>query len=217
MLCSALIATQQAGLPFEYLNAANLAHFGYLPGPSGLQDCIEKIQQRRTTANGIFGIKMHFNQFAKFFRSPDGISDEGKHFFRSFDSLALISRRDKILQALSLREAQKSSMWSSEDAALAGKSDIDFSDNDLAQMLQLLHRVVREDRAWRDLLQELDTPFVEVTYETLCEDPQGTLARVLKGIGVAHAGELTPPTTQRLSNATNMTAKAAFLRALGAA
>ena len=111
-----LTDTGIAGDPLEYLNPAYVrADLRQHPGMDvrpgmPVNGYLAAIERRRTTANGLFGIKLHHSHFSKYWtEAPDG----GARFLRRFDRVLLIYRRDKAAQAVSYFRAQHSGSWSS--------------------------------------------------------------------------------------------------------
>jgi len=94
------------GVPQEYLGASSIAgRLGCLDtsGNTPLGPYFEQLCAKRTTPNGIFGIKVHPVHLISF--AHDNIT-AAADFFSYFDRVLVLRRRDKLLQAISLVRAR---------------------------------------------------------------------------------------------------------------
>lgn len=213
MLCSALRETGAAGSPMEYLSEKPLER---LPQPvtrDMLADYLVDLESRRTTVNGVFGIKLHYGQFQKLYMAEGKISKQGVGFLRSFSHFILVRRQDKIAQAMSLFIATRSNMWNSTDATEQGRHNYDFRSADVPELIRHLHKMTVQDQAWLEICGALGLRMMEVVYETLASSPQSEVERVLAFLGIDAAYR--PPRTVKLSRDSNGEAKRRFLEELG--
>ncbi len=111
MLCSALRATKSAGVPLEYLNPDLMTLWVKTKRPlrPEIGAYMTDIERRRTTANGVFGQKLHFNQWAKLLAPAGEAVSLG--FLKSMDKLIFIVRRDKLAQAMSWTFAKQTMIF----------------------------------------------------------------------------------------------------------
>jgi LPS sulfotransferase NodH len=213
MLCSALRQTGAAGVPMEYLSEQPLRQLPHPLTPAVLADYLTGLDARRTTPNGVFGLKLHYDQFRTLFIAEGKITEQGLGFLRSFSHFILISRRDKIAQAMSLFTAWQADRWSSTDAARQGQQNYEFRSADVPALLRDLHTVVLQEQAWRTICAVLGLKTVEVVYEALASSPRREVERVLAFLGIDAAYQ--PPQTVKLSRDSNGEAKRRFLEELG--
>jgi len=213
MVTSALEASGLAGVPVEYFN---LQHIRQLPKPltmAGVQKYYADVVSRRTTANGVFGMKIHHDQFRHIFM-PDGeLTPAGEKFLRSFDRLILTSRRDKLAQALSQLAAYRKGQWNTRNPEQQGQQNYEFSSADALLIIDYLRDAVAGETLWKDICARLSLSPLRVVYEDLCRSPQSELARV-----VAHLGlpiDNPAPQTIKLSRDSNRDGKLKFLREIG--
>lgn len=214
MLTSSLRGTGLAGVPAEYLNWRYLRD---LPQPLGLKTLLgyyARVQARRTTANGAFGLKLHFNQFQKLFMDHNKVTEAGVKFLKLHSHFVLTSRRDKIAQALSKLAASRSEIWNSKNPVDAGKQNHTFSRSDVPEILYHLRQTMMEELNWKSICEQLQLRCIEVVYEDLVGSPHSELGRVYSFLGID--AEYTPPTTVKLSRDSHRDAKQQFLEALGA-
>lgn len=213
MVSSALEATGMGGVPVEYFNRE---HLRALPKPltiSSLNDYYRDVVARRTTSNGVFGMKLHHDQFRPLFIKDDIISPAGVKFLKSFDRIILTSRRDKVAQAISQLAAFRAKHWNSKDKTHQGKQNYAFNRNDMPEILAYLHDAVSGEIFWEQVCSTLDLRPLKMIYEDMCRDPQTELAKVLVHLGLP-AGNIAPQTV-KLSHDSNRDAKQKFLQEIG--
>lgn len=213
MITSALQASGLAGVPIEYFN---LQHIRQLPKPLNLaavQKYYAEVVSRRTSANGVFGMKIHHDQFRHIFMPDGDLSPAGEKFLRSFDRLILTSRRDKLAQALSQLTAFRKGQWNSTDREHEGRQNYEFSSADALLIIDYLRDAVAGEALWNDICARLALSPLRVVYEELCQSPRTELARV-----VAHLGlpiDNPAPQTIKLSRDSHRDGKLKFLREIG--
>ena len=214
MICSALASSGIAGVPIEYFNAA---HLRALSDPLDLAVVLEYYEDavsRRTTNNGVFGMKLHYDQFEPLFVRGDTVTESGGSFLKSFDRIILTSRRDKLAQAFSELVALRTDHWNSEDDLDEGKQNYDFDRKDIPDILYFLSRAVSGETAWNDICKNLELKPHRVAYEDLSKSPQTELKKVVQHLGLPV--EDIAPLTVKMSRDSNWDAKKSFLKALGA-
>lgn len=159
------------GMPGEYLDpaAARMLAPRLLPGTPletiPFASYMRAVQRARTSADGCFGIKVQPAQLAAFAPGDRALFD----FAASFQRIVVLTRRDKLGQAISGTIAQ-----------LTGTTPPAMDD---ARPLQLfpaiaanLARYVDEDRRIAALGKALDRPWLRLVYEDILRDGQGAFA-----------------------------------------
>lgn len=213
MIGSALEASGLAGVPVEYFNHHHLRH---LPRPltlSSVQEYYADVVSRRTSPNGVFGMKLHHDQFQPLFMQDNTISPSGVKFLRSFDRIILTSRRDKLAQAISQLTAFRTRNWNTSDRNQEGRQNYEFSKVDVPVILDYLREAVTGEMFWNDVCERLSLSPLRVVYEDLCGSPGAELARVVDHLGLAIANP--EPQTIKLSRDSNRDGKLRFLKELG--
>lgn len=219
MLASALRATGLAGVPCEYFNARAFEDSQYPKnGVVQLQKYVLAVKARRTAANGIFGMKLHYRQFASIFSSKEVFESGGVDFIRSFNKFILIYRRDKILQAISNILARENYQWNSTDPTRAGSYGRPYRAIDTVQIVSEMKQMVADDFKWRILLKRLGLESIQIAYEDLVQDPISQTRRVLDylGIGAIPEGRYEHNTVKLANPEKALRMKAEFLSAIGA-
>ena len=215
MLCSALWETGLAGRPEEYFQRRPRAQYKQRPGLWTIDAILEDVQRRRTTSNGVFGLKIHAADYADMF-GQDHDNNAGQRFLSQFDRLVLCFRRRKIDQAISNILAIERRVWTNKGsdrlefpARLFRPADIEAISLDIARM-------AGQERFWRETIARTATPAIEVAYEDLAADPNAVIGRVLAFLDLRLPPESVPaPTTRRLADDSNALMKEAYLEAIG--
>ena len=138
------------GVPHEYLHPT--VHLPVLArrfqsirqdGAVDLDLYLRSLRKRRSTANGVFGLKAHFNQLARLLHIPSvGRFFEGAQLIR-------IRRRDLIRQAISYYAADATGVWSTADAAsLADLPPPDYNGVAISRYLSLISDEKRAGRGF---------------------------------------------------------------------
>jgi trehalose 2-sulfotransferase len=220
LLCHLLDDTGVAGHPQEYFEAMRATgvppHPGdYLewlprtgagirddPSPSqapayssllGLSDYrqhLERTFASGTTANGVFGAKLMFNQLRELQALAGGLDeyaglDVPTLLSALFGEPAYIwvSRSDKVRQAISMWRALQSRRWRS---GAGGKSEPGREAVYRYEGIDhLVGRFEAEDRAWGEFFACQSAPALHVFYEDLVGDRDGAVAAALEHVGVA--------------------------------
>ena len=224
MLCSALKLVPGAGQPMEHLNDLITSKL-----PSHVREPLDD-RQLRGQLEGVyfpgsrqahaqrgqaFGTKMHFSQFAKFYAEQGLVTMRGEMVLRSFERLILMTRRDRILQALSNVRANQTKVWASHDPRHAMQADYQFRPEHSELVSGTIHDFQRQENAWRSICAQLGLSYMEIYYEDLANDPPTVLAKVHEWLEFPKE-DLQAPTTVKLSNPTALLAKEAYLRSIGA-
>lgn len=214
LICSALRKAGNAGRPTEFLHK-RLTQL--LPQPltsNILWSYYNDILARETSSNGVFGMKLHFGQFKDLFMRQNVVTNDGIAFLKSFDKTILVSREDKIAQAISLMLAKKHERWNSSKPTDAGSQNLKFQPSDAPIILRYLMNVMADHAAWVQLSEGLNLRPLEITYEQISVFPQAELNRIFDHLGLP-SREVTPDTV-KLSRDNHKESKSCFLKAIGA-
>ena len=185
-----LFATGMAGDPLEYFNPPLLAIERDETGIAdmNLNQFLLRMQHRRTSPNGFFGMKLHYSQMLYGFNSRK-INQQMVDFLRNFAALIWIRRRDRVSQAISLTIAKRTGLWSTEDSKLVETDERSIHPSDC---LDSLHVVASDDYSWQQFLQATKLPTLETWYENLVDDYEAESRRILKYLNLNGAVESVP-------------------------
>ena len=138
-------------------------------------DYLDKLLACRTSKNGVFGIKVQFNDF-----------EETLEFYpEALDRLSpvnyiYIERSDKVAQAVSMVKAMQTGMWASAKGRRPTVADVTYDRDMIARCLEKLE----EQRAgWMRWFDANKIEPLQVPYETLAADPPKTVRKILAFVG----------------------------------
>lgn len=213
MITSALVNSRCAGVPDEYFNRDYLMKLSQPLTLNSVKKYYQDIVSRRTSPNGVFGMKIHHIQFQNLFMDKDTVTSDGLDFIKSFDKLILMSRRDKIAQAMSNFMAVRTWNWHSGSKDHEGRQNYEFTQKDAPALLNIIRSAVEGELFWNELCQQLDLNPLRVVYEELSQAPQVEVKKVLAHLGMPEID--VAPMSVKLSRDSNQDAKRAFLKSLG--
>lgn len=213
LIAAALSKTGCAGVPDEYFNREYLMR---LPQPltmNSVKAYYQDIVSRRTSTNGVFGMKVHSIQFQNIFMEKDAVTSAGQNFLKSFDKIILTSRRDKIAQAMSNIIAFRTGNWMSGTKDNEGKQNYEFTREDAPLVLTAIRSAVEGELFWNKLCEQFDLKPLRVVYEELSQSPQTELRKIAAHLGLPDT-DISPQSVKQ-SRDSNREAKKAFLNYLG--
>jgi LPS sulfotransferase NodH len=202
LLCDLLTATGVAGKPTEYLLAGYRKYWSAQWGTSTYREYHENILSAGTTANGVFGTKVHGAQLLEFLRQATG-----KARVRHEDRPAVIEawfphtryiwsrRRDPVAQSVSWTKARQTNIWWDTDEPPApplGTPEPDSVRFDYESIEQSMHALIEWDGVWRTYFDATGISPHTVWYEDLVSDYQGTIEGVLDALGTQPASGRKP-------------------------
>jgi trehalose 2-sulfotransferase len=212
LLGNALIDTGIAGHPRSYFN--RVAHYNpriqrILGNAKDDDSYLDKVIVAATTPNGVFGAKVHWEHFlnliAKTGCSPHlhggavsaSVPERLQAHFPDLRYIWLV-RRNAVARAISHYRVKKTnrwqldSRWITDDTGGEGEPSFDFDGIDA-----FVHIGEVEDANWRKFFQEHDISPLELIYEELVRDLEGTVRRVLQFLGIASENVKVPVPTLR--------------------
>lgn len=186
MLGHALHRTGCFGFPLEYTQPSNLAE--WRRRLAGCDDVLTEIQRRRTSPNGVFGIKIHYSH----------VSGYGgfQHVMRRFPDAyyMFLFRRDVLKQAVSLSIAQQTGVWISGQAPSGTTVEYDFD-----RINKCMRRVLLENAGWRYLFAAHGCRTMELEFDEVRDDIGAAVTRIGSFMDVSVDAEQIPadPVTKK--------------------
>lgn len=174
------------GLPSEYLNANAIKIVApRLAGAAAgdaralkLGQYLRGLERIRTTADGCFGIKVQPRQLLARLPRGDGWA---VRFLQRFDHIIVLTRRDKLAQAVSGSIAEATGAWVSDG------NDPDLTEEALAKLCPdvalKLDRYIREELLMVDAAARSGRPTVHIDYEEILASPDTAFDAVLSFLG----------------------------------
>lgn len=177
-----LYETRMAGDPQEYFNPPLLAlERQRSDNPAlSLNEFMKLMERRRTSANGMFGIKMHYAQLLGAFGTQKPTNNI-VNYLRRFDKLIWIRRRDRLRQAISQAIAASTQVWSSEDPRFVRDPEVNLRPDQCVRALRL---VCDDDAGWALLIKNAGLQVLEVWYEDLVADYSRQFSNIFGHLGI---------------------------------
>lgn len=199
LLCDLLTDTGLMGRPIEYLHPEAfmepmMARFrDEGDGAITRERYVEELLRRRTTPNGVFGLKSFYWQ-AKPYVEQGG-------FKPLFEGAAYVNltRADKPAQVVSLAIALQTRQWTAHDKR---QGEAAYDEHVIRRAAAF---VVQEEVSWERFFADRGIDPLRVTYESLLADPDGIGRSICARVGVAPQEPLRieRATTKRQRNAVN--------------
>ncbi len=169
MLGHTLHKTEKFGFPLEYANPANLVKWKEILGTSDNIKTFKKIQQRRTSPNGVFSIKIHYEHIIEF----GGFNTIKELFPNAF--YILLSREDVLKQAISYAMACETGVW------IAGMNPADNNPKYNYKLIdQSLRKIILDNSSWRYTLASNGMHYSEMTFEEISKDINKAIEKIAK-------------------------------------
>lgn len=189
LLARMLFETRQAGDPLEYFNLRLLTLARKQTGNQFLTpiEFMRLMELRRTSPNGVFGMKIHYEQMLRAFQSSVP-NEKMTKFLHSFRHLFWIRRRGRLRQAISLALAMHTNSWSSEESHKVSAESISLLD-----CIHALQAISFQDCGWGKLISTAKLKVRIIWYEDLVSDYEGTCRLVLRDLQLATVVPHIPP------------------------
>jgi trehalose 2-sulfotransferase len=184
-LAHLLRQTGQAGVPLEYFHTLHWKRWVKRTSRTNPLSAFRILCQRRTTANGVFGVKMHWKQFQLACRLRLESEFEQASFIQ-------ISREDLLGQAISLVIASQTGAWVHEHEAQRAP---EYS---FEAIHQAMGRLIDERGHWDRFFACTQIQPLRISYENLTNDLDSTMRSVCQHLGIVwNVTDLTGPRVQR--------------------
>ena len=194
--CWELWRTGVLGAPVEFLNP-----YDALPvlmnrfKASSPADYITKLIERRSSKNGVFGLKTHSHHFEVFL----------KQYPQLLQALAPvtfihINRRNKLAQAVSMAKALQTDFWTSRI-----ESERPPLQYDRQLIAKCLEEVEQQELKWPRWFEAHDIEPFRVVYEDLIADTPKVIRSIVEllGVGNDEPDDVLVPPTKRQGDGTN--------------
>lgn len=200
-LSHALWQTGCLGAPLEYLNFDPAGPQGFASDNAVQQDVIwQRVLERRTTPNGVFGLKVFPVQFEALRHVNPGLVDRVVRTMLPGGGRTRVielRRRDRTAHAISYARAILSGVWRKEqerDAAVAPA----FDERAITHARQL---IMRQEQMWTAMYCDLAIEPLVLWYEDAVADPQAAVDAVADYLGASldPASRIEVPEVERQS------------------
>jgi trehalose 2-sulfotransferase len=227
LLSEALSLTALAGNPREWLNnieeQLHCTEWAIDRTGPAYASYLDRILECGKTTNGIFGIKLHYYQFAEL---PEKVASLAK--YQGITTCQLMSalfphtryiwlkRHDTARQAVSYYRACKTGEWWLIDGALPERSngtvnEVAFAPKAIQKLEQML---IQNDHNWQLYFESNDITPLTIDYEDLVVNYTQTILTVLKWLEIPNveASLVSPPRLKRQWDSRNEEWLALYLK-----
>jgi trehalose 2-sulfotransferase len=208
LLCEALSSTGVAGRPLEYFNVDYREFFlDKWKCPHSTSESVfrELIFQAGTTPNGVFGAKVQWFQVRELSGNGTMICNESQASAKVSSNFpqakyVLLTRNDKLRQAISwYRASYKNTWWSIEGvldprSRTAAEPPFEYS-----AIHHYIEFILEYERAWVGLFSDICIVPLRIEYGELEADLNATVKRVLEFIDIPEAAwiHIAPPRLEK--------------------
>lgn len=194
--------TNLAGAPHEYFHDKHSKDYFERWNITSLDEYIEYLHEYRSSANRIFGIKLHYHQLRNFNLSAIVLN---KIF--NYPKFIFIKRKNKVLQAISFVKALQTKQW-----ALSTNEQLKSADYDFDQIDQALQRLVAEEQEWEVFFKTNGIEYKIIYYEDFIVDMQSGIENLVCYIGVDSRSIEVSPSIVKMANEETMQWLDRFMR-----
>jgi LPS sulfotransferase NodH len=175
LLSHMLAGTMLAGVPHEYLRNDLMARLkgSWRVEIETFDDYLRELTLRKTSPNGVFGLKALWNQY----RLTIGDRDPTALFPNP--SFVHLRREDRVRQAVSWIKARQSGRWIS-----VIDQEVAPPEFDRAQIESIVRRIERGEAGWDRVFDHFGITPYRLTYEELAAAPAQKTKEVLEFVGV---------------------------------
>jgi LPS sulfotransferase NodH len=196
-LCWQLWETGVLGAPCEYLNPGyELRLLKKRFNVFSNSNYITELLRRRTSRNGVFGMKAHFPHFEAFIKEYPPLLEALSPL-----TYIYISRSDKVAQAVSMAKALQTGWWTSRMEE-GPKPALRY---DRAMISNCLEEVEQQDLNWRHWFETHGVTPLQVTYDDLTANAEGVVRSIVELLGVQddEREEVSVPPAKKQGDETN--------------
>jgi LPS sulfotransferase NodH len=172
MLGHALHKTEAFGFPLEYANLANFNEWKKKLKTADLQETIAELKKRRTSTNGVFGIKIHYSHIKQF----GGFKKVLEYFPDAY--YILLSRENVLKQAVSLSIASQTGEWIAGQKRMCNDPKYDFN-----QIDESLRNIILDNSSWRYTLAANGCNYIEMDFDDICNNLADSLENIASFVG----------------------------------
>ena len=178
VLGQAMAETGQLGVPFDYSDPATATEWARRLETTTPEATLAELMARRTTTNGVFGIRSHYEHGIVF-----GSTEK---LLRQLPGLTVVHlrRADVLRQAVSFAIAKQTGVWTN---GQNGAGEAPAYDPGLID--HCLNDIAVQNALWTSLFRKLGIKPLELTYETALADIPGTVHDIARYSGVIRPGD----------------------------
>jgi LPS sulfotransferase NodH len=190
LLCEALANTLHAGMPAEYFNPGIIKRMERRWTVDSFDDYLRELVARKTSPNGVFGLKVHWGQYVRV------VEDRDPRSIFPHLRFVLIRREDRVRQAVSWVRALQTGNWSVSWKDPTGLRHAEF---DRDEIDRYLGRLERDEASWEEFFERHGIAPHRLSYEELVQEREATLRKIFDFLRVAlpEGFEFDPPALEQ--------------------
>ena len=169
---------------------------------SSWREYLDRAAELNTTPNGVFGIKMHWNQYDEHMLQR-GLT--ASHWGVPIKWLR-ITRENELRQAISLVRAEQSKQWNSN---MTAKGEPVYNESEI---VTALNTISSANKSWDSYFAKHAIAPLHITYEQLTRDMDATVRRIM-GLIDTPIETIPAPQTKRQSDGASKQWESQFLDA----
>lgn len=181
MLGHALHKTNCFGFPLEYANPANLIEWKKRLDKEDLDGVLTEIQKRRTSPNGVFGIKIHYSHLKQF----GGFNKLAEFFPNAY--YVHLYRKDVLRQAVSMSLARQTGVWISGQEPINNNTKYNFE-----HIEENLRQIILDNSSWQYILSGSGCNYIEMSFNSVLNDLVQSIEKIADFTDVAINREFIP-------------------------
>jgi len=214
-----MLADAGAGRPASYFRRQSIAGWRAALGVAGQQDSacdqrdyLDAVRRAGSAGSAVCGLRLMWESTAELFAVlgrvfPDA-GTEPERLVAAFGPVTFLhlSRADRLAQAVSLDLAEGSGIWhrKANGEILERGPATDPRTFDADRIARRIAALAADEAAWQGWFERHGIDPVRIDFDSLADDPAGTLDRVLGALGLdPSAGRDVVPATARLSDGIN--------------
>jgi len=172
------------GAPLEYCNFEPMGPFGHAANsPAEQRRLWQRVLQRRTSPNGVFGLKGFPGQFEQLQgANPALLAEVMRTVLPSREAARVVRlrRRDRTAHAISYARATLSGIWRAEQER-GGRAEPEYSRIAVERAGKMIEV---QEQAWSAMFGDLGIAPLELWYEDVLAEPATTLDSIAGYLGV---------------------------------
>ena len=180
-----LWSTGCLGAPLEYLNFEPTGPYGSVcDAPAEQIELWHRILARRTSPNGIFGVKIFPLQMEVLGRANPKLLAQAMRFLLANgpqSKVVQLRRRDTAAHAISLARASLSGIWRAEQETGGTSEEPSYSE---AIVQRAGRELEMQELAWQQMYRETGISPLVLWYEDVVEKPEAAIGQVADYLGV---------------------------------
>ncbi len=193
MLGHSLYETKQFGFPLEYANPLNLVQWKKRFSENDLMGVIKKIQNCRTSTNGVFSIKIHYSHVKEFGGFENIINFFPNAYF------VHVARGNVLHQAISMARAAQTGVW------ISGQKPKNIHPKYNYKLIdRFMREIILDNASWKYALEANGCEYIEVDFKDIKNDMENSIRKIAEFSGIELDCECLPKSPVTISQSDSL-------------